>query len=328
MPSLTYLTKKLDQFSGEEGGTLVGGLIAVGCYTIVLITLIVYIATSMEAQYPTKTSVGIFPNDAASALLMPPMKCVASSGCWITAQKGLSVVLDDAKLNSCLHLQQGEALPENYRRMYYSADPVEFFTVLSKEEDENFALSYDVTQVTGYSSTLATSTIKAATDFTPSIPMPYKIYRGMSLMNIVSTTGLDQDVDTWTNTILSEISSFDGTGGCCGAIVYDKNGGNLGTLTLADCAANSNSGDNWWQTKLVPPTTYTKITVEDPLNPVSVLGLIGGWLGIMVTVGGAAFFTYAEIKLVCGSEPSNVQAKAASAPAQHEKISEIEIEQQ
>ena len=319
----------MDQFSGEEEGTLVGGLIAVGCYTIVLITLIVYIATSMEAEYPTKTSVGIFPNDAGSALLMPPMNCVASSGCWIRAQMGLSVVLDDAKLNSCLYLQQGEALPENYRRMYYSSDPVEFFTVLSKDRYEKFALSYDVTQVTGYSSTLTTSTIEASTDLiTASVPMPYKMHRGMSLMNVISTTGLDQDVDTWTNTILSEISSFDGTGGCCGATVYDKNEVILGTLTNADCTANSGGGDYWWQTKLVPPTTYTKITVEDPLNPVSVLGLIGGWLGIMVTVGGAAFFTYAEIKLVCGSEPSNVQAKAASAPAQHEKISEIELEQQ
>ena len=48
--------------------------------------------------------------------------------------------------------------------MYYDSDPVNYFTVLSTDNDKGFALSYDVEKVTDYSSELATDTLSAAID--------------------------------------------------------------------------------------------------------------------------------------------------------------------
>lgn len=105
------------------------------------------------------------------------------------------------KVNHCLFLEQGAALPEDFRYLYYDSDPVSYFTVLSVDTDKGFALSYDVTEVTEYSWSLKTKTLKAAVDDSLSVPMPYKIYKGISVFNLVRVLGLSEEVDTWTNTV-------------------------------------------------------------------------------------------------------------------------------
>jgi hypothetical protein len=293
--------KKLDSFaSAEVQGTLVGGFLSIISYIVVAVLLVVYIVSAMNDEYPVVTNVGVFPNEAADAFLLPPINCVATSGCWIKAQSGTLDISGNSLVNNCLYLAQGEAMPDDYRYMYYNSDPVEFLQVLSKDQGENFALSYDVTKVTAYSATLTSTTTAAATDFSATVPMPYKIYRGASLMNLISTIGLDETIETWTNTVTTETSAFDGTGGCCGASVYDKDGGSLGILSTSDCTANYNTGSFWWTSKLVPPTTYAQVTVTDPLEPLLVFGLVGGWLGVIATICATAFWLYDDIKLFVG----------------------------
>lgn len=307
MKSLVYLTKKVDNFASPEvEGTLFGGIISIICYLGVLILLVVYCVQAAENEYPTSTAVAVFPNEATEAMQFAPMRCVATSGCWIKAQTGIREISGNANVDQCLYLAQGEALPADYRYLYYNSDPVEFFTVLSKDQNENFAVSYDVSKVTAYGATLTVSNLEAARDFSLTTPMPYKIYRGISVMNIIKTKGLDQTVDTWTNTVVSETSTFEGSGGCCGATVYDSAGANLGVLSGSDCASNSNGGGNWWTTKLVPPTTYAEITVVDPLDVITVFGLVGGWLGIIISLGASGFWLYDEYNLICSTDEEQV----------------------
>lgn len=301
MRSLVYLTKKVDNFASPEvEGTLFGGIISIVCYVSVLVLLVVYCVNAAEAEYPTSTSVAVFPNEAAEAMKFAPMNCVATNGCYIKAQMGTREVSGNEKVDQCLYLAQGEALPDDFRYLYYNSDPTEFFSVLSKDNGENFALSYDVSKVTAYGAALTVSKLAAATDFSLATPMPYKIYRGISVLNVISTVGLDQSVDTWTNTVVSETSTFGGTGGCCGATFYDAAGNDRGVLmSTSDCTANQNT---WWTTKLVPPTTYAEITVVDPLDVITVFGLVGGWLGIIISLGATGFWLYDEYQLICGSD--------------------------
>ena len=91
-------------------------------------------------------------------------------------------------------------------------------------------------------------------------------------------------MNTFTNTVTSETTTFDGTGGCCGSTVYDKSGAEYptGTATVTGSQCNANapgSGNDWWMTKLVPPTTYVTITVNNPLDAFEILGLLGGQAG-------------------------------------------------
>ena len=65
----------------------------------------------------------------------------------------------------CTFLEQGEALPDNLRTIFYTSDTTNLFTVLSTDSSENFALSYDVTYVTKHTDPIETETLKAAVDF-------------------------------------------------------------------------------------------------------------------------------------------------------------------
>ena len=296
--------KKIDDFaSAPVEGSLVGGGLSLLAYTLVLIYLVAYSIIASESTYPTVTDLSVFPNEAADALTLPPMNCIATNGCYIKAMQGTSDISGNDKVNQCLFLQQGEAMPEDLY-LFYDSDPVNYFTVLSTSTDKNFALSYDVEKVTGYSSTLDTDTIKAAVNDDLVTPMPYKLYKGISVFNLIRTIGLDKTVDTWTNTVTTESTTFDGSGGCCGATVYDKDGNQDSTATteMTNCGGNTNT---WWTTKFVPPTTYVTVTVSDPLDAFELLGLLGGWIGIAFAFAGTIYWVYDEYLWITGTEDSN-----------------------
>ena len=62
---------------------------------------------------------------------------------------------------------------------------------------------------------------------------------------------------TTTNTITTNITTTTGAG------------------PLASCTAN----DGKWTTSIQASTTYTEVTIIDPLEFATLAGLIGGWLG-------------------------------------------------
>ena len=268
------------EFHQEHHGNIVGGLVSVTGYFLVLIYLVVYIVSSMERDYPLITEVEQFPNEASKALKLPPINCVATNGCYIKTQGTPPV---------CVFLEQGEALPEEYRQLYYTSDPNEMFTVLSVDSNINFAISFDFTTVTKYTNPLETSTLAAAVDFAQTVPMPYKVHRGLNTFNLIQTTGVDgKKVDTWSAQLTQDISSFDGGGGCCGMTVKDKDGQDYSAGTTqvsgSNCQSNNGGGGNWWTTVLVPPATYSKVVVLNPLDGFTVMGLIGGWIGIAMAI--------------------------------------------
>ena len=272
--------KKVDGVSKEEHhGNLIGGIVSLIGYILVLVYLVIYITSVQNQSYPITTGVAQFPNTEDTALTLPPINCVSPNGCYIKSQK-----MGD---QSCIFLQQGQALPEEYRKLYYTSDPYEMFQVLSTDHDKNFALSFDFETVTEYTNPLKTSTLEAAVDFEPTVPMPYKIFRGLNTFNLIRTVGVDGEiVDTWSAQLTKDESSFQGTGTCCGSSqIYDVNGDidQDAVNTMTQCTANynaDNTQNNWWTTILVPPATYSEVTVIDPLDVSTVLGLIGGWASV------------------------------------------------
>jgi len=272
---LRYL-KKMDGVSKEEHhGNMIGGAVSVIGYIIVLAMTVNYLTTARITAYPITTGVAQFPNSEPAALTMPPINCVATNGCYIKSQT--------MQPNTCLFLAQGEAVPAEYRKLFYTSDPFEMFQVLSTDSGENFALSFDFETVTKYTNPLETSTLKAAIDFGQSVPMPYKIFRGLNTFNLIRTLGVDgSEVDTWSAQLTKDESSFTGSGGCCGATdIKNANGGSdsAAVNTMTQCGGNANT---WWTTILVPPATYSEVTVVDPLDAGNVLGLVGGWVGVVM----------------------------------------------
>ena len=317
MKSCFDFIKKIDDFAAAPvEGSIFGGGLSLMAYVLVAAYLVAYSITASESTYPTTTEINVFPNEAAEAIMLPPMNCIATSGCYIKAQQGTSDISGSAIVNQCVYLAQGEALPDAYRYMYYDSDPVNYFTVLSTDNDKSFALSYDVEKVTDYSSELATDTLSAAIDDAVSTPMPYKIYKGVSVFNLIRTEGLDKTVNTWTNTVTSETTTFDGTGGCCGSTVYDKSGAEYptGTATVTDSQCTTNapgSVNDWWMTKFVPPTTYVTITVNNPLDAFEILGLLGGWLGLAFSLAGTIYWIYDEYLWITGAQVEEDAEKPA-----------------
>ena len=127
--------------------------------------------------------------------------------------------------------------------------------------------------------------------------MPYKLYRGTSSMGMIETVGVDGSaITTWMNTVTSEVSGFIGTGYCCAATIYNVDGSTNSAKTAAmtgsGCTTGYNSGNGWWGTKINPPTTYTKIAVENPLDVGLIWALIGGWLGFIGTFGSIIYESY------------------------------------
>lgn len=300
--------KKIDSFAqAPVEGSIFGGALSSMAYFFVVAYLVAYSILASENTYPTTTELSVFPNESGEALMLPPMNCIATSGCYIKAQQGTSSISGNDKVNQCLYLPQGEALPNAFRYMYYDSDPVNYFTVLSTDNDKSFALSYDVEKVTEYSAKLTTETLAAAVDDTLTTPLPYKIYKGVSVFNLIRTEGLDQTVDTWTNTVTTEATTFDGSGGCCGSTVYDKDGAEYttgtNTVTGSNCNANApGGGQDWWMTKFVPPTTYVTVTVNNPLDAFELLGLLGGWIGLAFTFAGIIYFVHDEYIWITGAE--------------------------
>ena len=162
----------------EHHGNLVGGMVSIVGYILVLVYLIMYLTSSVEKSYPVNTEVVQFPNEQGKALTLPPINCVATNGCYIKSQ---------ALSANCLYLAQGEALPLAYRKLYYTSDPNEMFTVLSTNSGENFAISFDFETVTKYADPLETETLAAATNFDLTVPMPYKVHRGLNTFNLIRT---------------------------------------------------------------------------------------------------------------------------------------------
>ena len=97
-------------------------------------------------------------------------------------------------------------------------------------------------------------------------------------------------MNTWLNTVTTEASQFSGSGGCCNAEVRDSQGKVLNdkTNTMKQCM-NGDNMNNWWTTKLQPPAEYSTITVEDPIHPLTLLALYGGWLSFMMMIGSILF---------------------------------------
>jgi hypothetical protein len=195
----------------------------------------------------------------------------------------------------CTYLEQGQALAAEMREIFYTSDTQNLFTVLSMNREENFALSYDVTHVTKHTDPLETTTLKAAVDFSLQMPMPYKFRRGISIFNVIRTEDVDGGtVDTWLNTVTTETSQFDGTGGCCMTEVRDIDGNVMTAKTtlMTQCNQPANKDNNWWTTKIQPPTSFTTITVEDPIHPLTIFALYGGWMAFMKMVVYAIFEVY------------------------------------
>jgi hypothetical protein len=75
-------------------------------------------------------------------------------------------------------------------------------------------------------------------------------------------------------------------------VVYDTDGTIVlyaaGSGPLSSCSAN----DGKWISSIQASTTYTEVTIIDPLEFATLAGLIGGWLGIMATVGMILFIIY------------------------------------
>jgi hypothetical protein len=318
---IRYVTK-LDYFSGPKvHKSIAGGLIAIGTYIILLGFFIYYILKAMSSEYPLNTAVFAFPDTVDDAYTMPSMKCVATNGCFVKSQMG------GPTGGKCTFLNQGDTLPESERKLHYSSDPVESFTVLSTDFNENFALSYDVETVTKYANPLETSLLEAARDFSPSVPIPYKIYRGTSLMNLIETEAVNGEVvHTWLNTVTSEVSSFTGSDYCCSQTVYYANGttnaAKTSEMSGSGCMTGYNSGIGWWGTKIQPPTTYTRITLVDPWDVGLLVALVGGWLGLLASVGAAVFWLYE--KLFVQKEKSD-GAGAAGETGQRQNGRDLEL---
>jgi hypothetical protein len=327
MKGFAEFIRKIDDFAAAPvEGSILGGTLSLAAYILVAAYLIAYSITVSKSTYPTTTEISVFPNEAAESLILPPMNCIATSGCYIKAMQGTSDISGSSIVNQCVYLAQGEALPDAYRYMFYDSDPVNYFTVLSTDNDKSFALSYDVEKVTGYRKILETETLAAAVDDTLSTPMPYKLYKGVSVFNLIRTVGLDKTVDTWTNTVTTETTTFDGTGGCCGATVYDKDGNNYptGTNTVTTSACNSNKpgvGSDWWMTKFVPPTTYVTVTVSNPLDAFELLGLLGGWLGLAFSLAGTVYWVYDEYLWITGAEEDEGKDGDGKDPEEVEMVS-------
>ena len=308
MQKFLNFIRKIDDFTAAPvQGTLFGGALAFTSYILVLVYLVIYVYTIQDTTYPVTSDVAIYPNEAGSAIALPPMNCIATSGCYIKAMQGTSDITGNARVNDCLYVEKGEAVPSDFLYLFYESDPTGYFQVLSVDTDKYLSLSYDLKEVTDYSSTLTVETLSAATDDSLTTPMPYKIYKGVSIFNLIRTVGLDQTVDTWTNTVTTETTTFTGSGGCCGANVYDTDGASYstGTSNMASCSSNYNTGGNWWTTKITPPTTYALITVTDPLDGFELLGLIGGWLGIMFSLAGAVYWISDEYVECTSEEPED-----------------------
>lgn len=287
---------KLDTLSKPKNlpRTTVGGLIVILTYCFVLIMFLIYVVTVSEAEYPREVSVKAFPGrDDAEKIYMPTTYCLADGGCYIRPAA--------ATLEQCMFVPQGEAVPKSHLRLHYNSDAFEYFSVLSTTSVQNFALSYEFEKVTRYSEPLKTETIPAATSLNTAGASAYKFFRGVSIMNLIRTKGISETVDSWGAVTTSSvpIQSTVNNINCANQTIIRTDGTQLydrATNPITNrCYTGGNWNENCWTTSVQAGTTYTEITVLNPLEASTILGLIGGWIGLMGTVGMVLFAGYKQI---------------------------------
>ena len=298
------LIAKLDTLSKPKNlpRTTVGGMIVILTYCFVVIMFLIYVITVSSAEYPREVSVKAFPGkEDSDVIYMPTMKCVSTSGCYIRPAAAVGISSDGF---GCIFVDKGQALPQSHLRLHFNSDAFEYFSVLSKDPGLNFALSYEFEKVTRYSDPLETDVTAAATALDQAGASAYKLFRGVSVMNLIRTKGISETVDSWGAATTSSVSIQDNAGSsinCKAADIKDINGivlyyGNDPNHPINNCYSGSTWQPNLcWTTSVQAATTYTEITVLNPLEAGTVLGLVGGWIGLMGTVGVLLFAGYKQV---------------------------------
>ena len=150
-------------------------------------------------------------------------------------------------------------------------------------------VSYDFVEVTKHTEPLETETLHAGTDFALVTPMPLKVYKGTSVMNLVKTLGVGGDSDvahTWSNLVTStEQPAPEVIGACCygGSVpgpTFVNADGSTYSGTFPSCGTGT-LPSNYFVTTLQAAPTMTVVTVHDPLDIGTIAAYIGGWLGIL-----------------------------------------------
>ena len=132
----------------EDAGTatVVGGVATVVTYLATVVYLVVFIIEQRSSAYPTQTTVSLFPDREnareGDVMKLPPTNCIAESGCWILRMNtppGVGGIEEGGAGRQCRYYAQGEALLEDDRILWTTADAVDIFHAIWK--DENFGLS-------------------------------------------------------------------------------------------------------------------------------------------------------------------------------------------
>ena len=81
--------KKFDKLSiAHVQHRVSGGILTILAYACVVAYLLVYVINARQDEYPTSVSVDPFPTET-DPMIMPPMNCVATDGCYISAPVGV-----------------------------------------------------------------------------------------------------------------------------------------------------------------------------------------------------------------------------------------------
>jgi hypothetical protein len=177
------------------------GVISLSTYVAAIAYLVYYVLAALNSTFPTSATTVVFPQKTDSSIVnLPPMTCVAESGCWY---RPWNIVADEPSSPpeegggpSCFFLPQGEKIPEQHRRVVHDSDPIDSFTSLWK--DVNFGWSYDVESVVKIGMSLKTDVVAGVTSLeeeTRGSSPRYLLYKGKSLFNLVRTVGLGGDDD-------------------------------------------------------------------------------------------------------------------------------------
>lgn len=99
-----------------------------------------------------------------------------------------------------------------------------------------------------------------------------------------------------------------------GNSLLDSSGATI-TTPIPSCTAS-----NTFQTKITPFVTYTHTTVEDPINPLALWGMLGGALAVLDMLAAAMLVL---TKPCCGK--CEAKASEASTEVRQTKPGELEI---
>ena len=193
----------------------------------------------------------------------------------------------------CRYYEEGEELLDEDRIIYYDSDPISAMTALWVG-GEDFVFSYRVQEVTKISRELEVDSISPATSIGPGSEAPYKIFKGSSLMNLVLYEGLQERVESWTNTVTSEDGDIDDpfTFVCCLSAAEQDIVDRRGNVLVGDAYRPSCSSDQAKYVRLKPFPTYQVVEVLDPLTFESLWPLIGGIVSIFDATAAAIVAVY------------------------------------